>query len=114
MCGVEFLESDSFSFYYGIKNWLKSYPKIIALMGVKDSVMFCGHFINSLFSVCVSSFFHILQTQLIRFCHLRLSSEQVSDLVFSNFLPSVASLPEIFIPWLNCLIFVYLWVFFKS
>jgi hypothetical protein len=67
VCGVEFLESDSFFSYYGIGNWLKSYPKMIALMGVKDSVMFCGQFINSFFSVCVSSFFHILQTQLIGF-----------------------------------------------
>ena len=71
--------------YYGIENWLKSYPKIIALMGVKDSVMFCGHFINSFFSACVSSFFRILQTQLICFRHLRLSSEGVSDLVFPIF-----------------------------
>jgi len=35
MCGVEFLESDSFFSYYGIENWLKSQPKLIALMGVK-------------------------------------------------------------------------------
>jgi hypothetical protein len=62
VCGVEFLESDGFFSYYGVENWLKSYPKIIALMGVKDSVISCGRFINSFFSVCDSSFLHILQT----------------------------------------------------